>query len=87
MVHARVEGPTAALGVIERLERDSTLKEYYLLPSVKGALLKEMGDDVGAAMAFEEALKRRCSEPEKRFLRKRLQVVNTEWRILNAKCE
>jgi RNA polymerase sigma-70 factor (ECF subfamily) len=79
VVQARVEGPASALRAIERLEEDPALRDYYLLPSVRGALLEQVGDDKGAAMAFEEALKRRCSDPEKRFLRRRLRMVNGEW--------
>lgn len=72
VVLARVEGTDAALRAIARLEGDPALADYYLLPSVKGALLKERGDDAGAALAYAEALKRPCSEPEKRFLVRRL---------------
>ena len=69
---AKVEGTDAALRTIARLEREPALEAYYLLPSVKGALLQERGDAAGAAVAYEEALKRPCSEPEKRFLLRRL---------------
>jgi RNA polymerase sigma-70 factor (ECF subfamily) len=72
VVQARVEGTSAALRTIVQLENEPALADYYLLPSVKGALLKETGDDAGAALAFEEALRRKCSEPEKRFLLRRL---------------
>ena len=41
---ARVEGPTAALVEVIRLEQEPALADYYLLPSVKGALLVETGD-------------------------------------------
>ena len=70
---ARVAGAHAALEVISSLEREPALAGYYLLPSVKGALLLEIGDTRGAAQAFREALRRPCSEPEKRFLVARLE--------------
>ena len=72
VVQARVEGAAAALRAVARLEAEPALADYYLVPSVRGALLKEAGDHAGAALAFEEALRRRCSEPEKRFLLRRL---------------
>ena len=72
VVLARVEGTDAALRAVARLEGDPALADYYLLPAVKGALLKERGDEAGAALAYAEALKRPCSEPEKRFLVRRL---------------
>ena len=45
---------------------------YYLLAAVKGALLTKTGEIEGAAGAFREALVRRCTEPERRFLERRL---------------
>jgi RNA polymerase sigma-70 factor (ECF subfamily) len=72
VVLARVEGAETALRTVARLEDEPALADYYLLPSVKGALLKESGDTAGAAAAFEEALTRRCSEPEERFLLRRV---------------
>jgi RNA polymerase sigma-70 factor (ECF subfamily) len=72
VVQARIEGPASALRTIARLEGDPALEGYYLLPSVKGALLREAGDDQAAARAFEDALRRKCSEPERRFLLRRL---------------
>ena len=78
VAQARVEGPAAALRAIARLENEPSLTHYYLLPSVKGALLQESGDDEGAARAFEEALRRKCSEPERRFLLRRLSDSRAE---------
>ena len=72
---ARVEGPAAALVEVSRLEQEPALADYYLLPSVKGALLVETGDTRAAARAFREALRRPCSEPEKQFLIARLGAV------------
>ena len=70
---ARVEGPAAALHEVERLEKEPTLEGYYLLPSVKGALLLELGHPRAAATAFREALRHPCSDPEKQLLIARLE--------------
>jgi flagellin len=74
--HAGVQecpaGRAARAATHQALEREPALEAYYLLPSGKGALLQERGDAAGAAVAYEEALKRPCSEPEKRFLLRRL---------------
>ena len=70
---ARVEGPAVALLEVRRLEREPTLEGYYLLPSVKGALLLEMGRTREAATAFREALRHPCSDPERQLLRTRLE--------------
>ena len=76
---SKVSGPARALEAIAALESDTALANYYLLPAVKGRLLAEMGDRVRAAAAFREALERPCSEPERRWLMRRLaEVEGTE---------
>ena len=72
VAQARVRGAKVALQEIDRIEASGALANYYLLPAVKGALLLESGDTDSAATAFREALTRRCSEPERRFLERRL---------------
>ena len=75
----RSPGRPRALEAIAALESDPALANYYLLPAVKGRLLAEMGDRVRAAAAFREALERPCSEPERRWLMRRLaEVEGTE---------
>jgi RNA polymerase sigma-70 factor (ECF subfamily) len=65
---ARVSGAAEALEAIGHLE----LPGYYLLLAVRGHLLLELGRPVEAAVQFEAALACRCSEPERRFLRRKL---------------
>ena len=48
-------GPAAALGVVDQLQREPTLKEYHLLPSVRGDLLRKLGRLQEAAKEFERA--------------------------------
>ena len=69
---ARVKGPGEALAAVAAIEDDPSLANYYLLPSVKGWLLSELGDRVGAAACYREALAHPCTEPERRFLLRRL---------------
>ena len=73
---ARVEGPAAALREVGKLEHEPALTDYYLLPSVKGTLLMELGDMDGARDAYLEALERPCSEPERRFLVRKLKAAS-----------
>jgi RNA polymerase sigma-70 factor, ECF subfamily len=65
---ARVRGAAEALQSIEDLH----LPGYYLLLAVRGHLLLELGQHAQAAAHFDQALRCRCSEPERRFLRRRL---------------
>lgn len=69
---AKVSGPRQALSEIEFLSDDSLLKSYYLLPAVRGRLLGEVGSFDAASDAYRQALTRPCSEPERKFLQRRL---------------
>jgi RNA polymerase sigma-70 factor (ECF subfamily) len=70
---AKVHGATAALVAIQPLLGDAKLGSYYLLLAVRGHLLAELGRRSEAAECFRAALECRCSEPERRFLRRRLE--------------
>lgn len=69
---ARVQGPAIALEAVEKLTNDPALRNYHLLPAVRGRLLLELGDRAAAADLFREAMARPCSEPERRFLARKL---------------
>ncbi|MEO7649627.1 MAG: DUF6596 domain-containing protein [Bryobacteraceae bacterium] len=70
---AKVHGPLAALAAIEPLLGDPRLRDYYLLPAVRGHFLLELGRGDDAAANFRAALECSCSEPERRFLRRNLE--------------
>jgi len=65
---AKVHGAAAGLAAIESLD----LPDYYLLLAVRGHLLLELGRNDEAAGCFRAALECPCSEPERRFLRRKL---------------
>jgi RNA polymerase sigma-70 factor (ECF subfamily) len=69
----KVRGPTDALAAIAPLINDPKLQDYYLLPAVRGHLLKELGKYQEAARCYRAALEKRCSEPERRFLKRKLE--------------
>jgi RNA polymerase sigma-70 factor (ECF subfamily) len=73
----KVRGADAALADLAALEHEPALSGYYLLPAVQGRLLAERGDHAGARRAFEAALSRPCSEPERRLLQRHLAAVLT----------
>lgn len=68
---ARVEGPVAAMRSIEALAEDSRMTGYYLYLAVRGHLLLELDRQPEASECFQAALACRCSEPERRFLRRK----------------
>jgi RNA polymerase sigma-70 factor (ECF subfamily) len=69
----KVRGPAEALAAIGPLTNDSKLQDYYLLPAVRGHLLKALGKNKEAARCYRTALEKRCSEPERRFLKRKLE--------------
>lgn len=69
---SKVQGAEQALVVIDRLDRDPKLGDYHLLMAVRGHLLEEVGRKGEAAACFRAALALPCSEPERRFLKRKL---------------
>jgi RNA polymerase sigma-70 factor (ECF subfamily) len=65
---AKVRGAAEALASIESLN----LPGYYLLLAVRGHLLLDLGRRAEGVACFNEALECRCSEPERRFLRRKI---------------
>ena len=70
---ARVHGPEAGLAAVAPLERDRHMRRYHLLLAVRGQLLLDLGRMSQAADAFKAALACECSQPERRFLERKLQ--------------
>jgi RNA polymerase sigma-70 factor (ECF subfamily) len=70
---AKVHGAAQALAAIQPLEDNLQLSDYYLLLAVRGHLLLELGQPVEAAACFRAALERDCSNPERRFLKRKLE--------------
>ena len=60
---------------IEDISLHPALQHYYLLPATLGELWREMGDARKAADFYRQALNHPCSEPERRFLSKRLDAA------------
>ncbi|MGG6896840.1 RNA polymerase sigma factor [Rhizobium sp. BR 315] len=66
-----VDGPEAALEIIERLRDEPALKDYHLLPSVRGDLLYKLGRYDEAQRAFETAAALAENQRERDFLMRR----------------
>ena len=73
---AEVEGPDAALAIIDGLDLDG----YYLYHSVRADLLRRRGRDSEAALAYERALALTDNRAEREFLERRLREVRREVR-------
>ncbi len=68
---AEVEGPDAALTLIDGLELDG----YHLFHAVRADLLRRLGRNAEAARAYEAAIARAENAAEREFLQRRRQAV------------
>ena len=68
---AEVEGPGAALTIVDRLD----LHDYYLFHAIRADLLRRQGRDGEAALAYEAAIARAGNAAERDFLERRLGEV------------
>jgi RNA polymerase sigma-70 factor (ECF subfamily) len=64
---AEVEGPAAALAVVDALELD----HYYLYHSIRADLLRRLGRTIDAAEAYAATLERTANAAERQFLEER----------------
>jgi RNA polymerase sigma-70 factor (ECF subfamily) len=78
IVLAMVEGPEAGLDALEPLRSLPALRHYYLLPAARADMLRRLGRATEAAESYHEALADRCTEPERRFLLKRLDELSRD---------
>ncbi len=68
---AEVEGPEAALAIVDGLE----LERYHLFHSTRGDLLRRLGRDQRAAEAYAQALAMATNPTERAFLQSRLDAL------------
>ncbi len=69
---AMADGSEAGLEMVGTLKRGGELDGYYLLWSVEADLLRRLGRFAEAAEAYRRALELATTEPERRFLARRL---------------
>jgi RNA polymerase sigma-70 factor (ECF subfamily) len=70
-----VDGPVAALAVLDRLAAEGELDGYHLLHAARGDLLRRAGMAVEAAASYQRALLLATNEGERRFLVSRLAAL------------
>jgi len=66
------DGPAAGLALVEQLEQAGELAGYHLLPATRADLLRRLGRTDEAAAAYREALALATTDPERRYLTRRL---------------
>lgn len=72
---ARVSGAEAGLAALEEISDHKALSNYYLLPATRAELWARTGSRSEALSGYQEALACPCSEPERRFLERRLEEL------------
>jgi RNA polymerase sigma-70 factor (ECF subfamily) len=72
---AMADGAHAGLVLVAGLMARGALQSYYLLWSAEADLLRRLGRAAEAAQSYRRALELVATEPERRFLRKRLAEV------------
>jgi RNA polymerase sigma-70 factor, ECF subfamily len=75
---AMVNGPQAALALIDAIDASGDLAGYHLLHSARADLLRRMGSKQESTKAYLRALDLVTNDSERRFLERRLHEVTTE---------
>lgn len=69
------DGPKAGLELVEALLTGGQLRNYHLAHAAKADLCRRLGHFEQAAAAYKDALELSTQEPERRFLKRRLEEV------------
>jgi len=72
---AMADGPEAGLLIVEQLEQSGALSDYHLLPATRADLLRRLGRNQQAEIAYRRALDLAPTDAERRYLAKRLAEV------------
>jgi RNA polymerase sigma-70 factor (ECF subfamily) len=72
---AMADGPAAGLALVAELEQQGDLDGYHLLWATEADLLRRLGRFAEAARCYRRALERVGTEPERRYLERRLAEV------------
>ena len=72
---AMADGPEAGLLIVEKLEQSGVLADYHLLPATRADLLRRLGRNQQAEIAYRRTLELAPTDAERRYLAKRLAEV------------
>jgi RNA polymerase sigma-70 factor (ECF subfamily) len=74
---AMADGPAAGLALVDEVDDGGALAGYYLLPATRADLLRRLGRETEAEVAYRRALEMAPTEAERHFLERRLAEVST----------
>ncbi|MEV5710341.1 tetratricopeptide repeat protein [Actinoallomurus sp. NPDC052274] len=69
------EGPAAGMALVDALSGSGALEGYHLLPATRADLLRRLGRWAEADTAYRQALALAPGEPERHYLRRRLDEI------------
>lgn len=72
---AKTSGAEAGLQIVDRLVQEASLREYHLLPTVRGDLLEKLGRHTEALAQFERAAALTGNVRERRLLQSRIDRI------------
>lgn len=72
---AKASGPEAGLQIVDRLMEEPSLRDYHLLPTVRGDLLETMGRHAEALVELERAATLTGNLRERRLLQSRIDRI------------
>ena len=72
---AMCDGPEAGLRQIDALLEQGELADYYLAHSARADMYRRLGRTAEARSSYERALTLTQQEPERQFLKKRIQQL------------
>jgi RNA polymerase sigma-70 factor, ECF subfamily len=75
---AMVDGPHAALALVDAIAATGDLDSYHLLHSARAELLRRIGSNEQSTQAYLRALDLVTNDSERRFLERRLHEVTNE---------
>jgi RNA polymerase sigma-70 factor (ECF subfamily) len=75
---AMVDGPRAALALVDALADGGELERYHLLHAARADLLRRLGSPAEAAKSYARALALVTNDAERRFLERRLREVSPD---------
>jgi RNA polymerase sigma-70 factor (ECF subfamily) len=70
------DGPEAGLALIERINQQEDLADYFWFYSAQADLYRRLGNTAEAEVAYRKALDLTQLEPQRRFLQKRLMEIS-----------
>ena len=69
------DGPRAGLALVDELDASGVLAGYRFIPATRADLLRRAGDYRAAEDAYRAALESAATEPERRYLQRRISEV------------